>query len=149
MTETSPGAAQHILDEEVIAELHTGAPATFVLEAQGVHKRYSANEVLKGVTFGVHRGDVKAILGPSGSGKSTLLRCLALLEPVDAGEVRIGGKRGGGRGGGAGRVVPLPERDRARQRTDVGMVFQRFNLFPHLTALGNVMLGLVEVRGRK
>jgi polar amino acid transport system ATP-binding protein len=95
---------------------------------------------------------VKAILGPSGSGKSTLLRCLALLEPVDEGEIRIGGRRVGVRDGdgrpGGGRAVPLPERELARQRTDVGMVFQRFNLFPHLTALGNVMLGLTEVRRR-
>src|ERR1041385_8769071 len=126
MTETSPGAAQHILDEEVIAELHTGAPATFVLEAQGVHKRYSANEVLKGVTFGVHRGDVKAILGPSGSGKSTLLRCLALLEPVEAGEIKLDGELIGARSVANGGVRRLSETELARQRTDIGMVFQRF-----------------------
>jgi polar amino acid transport system ATP-binding protein len=91
---------------------------------------------------------VKAILGPSGSGKSTLLRCLALLEPVERGEIRLEGQRVGVREGGGGRLVPLPERTLARQRTDIGMVFQRFNLFPHLTALGNVMLGLTEVRRR-
>jgi len=142
----------HLLDESVLGEAvaaEAESPAEYVIEATGVHKHYGSLEVLRGVSFGVHRADVKAILGPSGSGKSTLLRCLALLEPVDAGEVRIGGKRVGVRDGRAGRVVPLPERDLARQRTDVGMVFQRFNLFPHLTALGNVMLGLVEVRGRK
>jgi polar amino acid transport system ATP-binding protein len=91
---------------------------------------------------------VKAILGPSGSGKSTLLRCLALLEPVDKGEIRIEGRRVGVREAAGGRAVPLPEGVLARQRSEIGMVFQRFNLFPHLTALGNVMLGLTEVRGR-
>ena len=137
----------HILDADVIAELHAGSPKEFVVEAVDVHKRYGANEVLKGVSFGVHRGDVKAILGPSGSGKSTLLRCLALLEPIEAGEIRLEGVRVGVRDVRGGRPVPLSEAILARQRTDIGMVFQRFNLFPHLTALGNVMIGLTEVRG--
>src|SRR5205807_499453 len=65
----------------------------YLLEAIDLHRRYGHNEVLRGVSFGVHRGDVKAVLGPSGSGKSTMLRCLALLEPVDRGEVRLEGKR--------------------------------------------------------
>jgi ABC-type polar amino acid transport system ATPase subunit len=84
-------------------------------------------------------------LGPSGSGKSTLLRCLALLEPVDGGEVRLEGRRVGVRESG-GRLVQLREATLARVRSEIGMVFQRFNLFPHLTALGNVMIGLTEVR---
>jgi len=141
----------HLLDEAVLGEaVAAEAPseAEYVLEAVGLHKRYGRTEVLRGVTFGVHRGDVKAILGPSGSGKSTLLRCLAMLEPVDDGEVRIDGRRVGVREAGGAQLVPLPERILARERTEIGMVFQRFNLFPHLTALGNVMLGLVEVRGR-
>ena len=150
MSGTSAGSGGHLLDADVIAELHAGSPTGFVVEAVDVHKRYRANEVLKGVSFGLHRGDVKAILGPSGSGKSTLLRCLALLEPIDAGEIRLEGVRVGvrdGRDGRGGRPVPLSESILARQRTDIGMVFQRFNLFPHLTALGNVMIGLTEVRG--
>ncbi|MEA2677566.1 MAG: hypothetical protein QOJ81_1707 [Chloroflexota bacterium] len=140
----------HLLDEQLLHEKVAAAASTaeFVLEAREVHKRYGGTEVLRGVTFGVHRGDVKAILGPSGSGKSTLLRCLALLEPLDAGEVRLDGRRIGVKEGSGGRVTPLPERILARERSNIGMVFQRFNLFPHLTALGNVMLGLVEVRGR-
>jgi polar amino acid transport system ATP-binding protein len=145
---TATATAHAILDADVIAELHRGAPAGYVLEAVDVAKRYGQHEVLQGVSFGVHRGDVKAILGPSGSGKSTLLRCLALLEPVERGEIRLDGQRVGVREAAGGRLVPLPERTLARQRTDIGMVFQRFNLFPHLTALGNVMLGLTEVRGR-
>jgi polar amino acid transport system ATP-binding protein len=136
-----------LLHEQVAAE--TAGATELVLEASEVHKRYGRTEVLRGVSFGVRRGDVKAILGPSGSGKSTLLRCLALLEPVDAGEVRLEGRRIGVKGASGGKVTPLPERLLAKQRSDIGMVFQRFNLFPHLTALGNVMLGLVEVRGRK
>ncbi len=142
----SESAVGHILDADVIAALHAGSPREFVVEAVDVHKRYGANEVLKGVSFGVHRGDVKAILGPSGSGKSTLLRCLALLEPIEAGEIRLEGMRVGVRDGRGGRTVALAETLLARQRSDIGMVFQRFNLFPHLTALENVMIGLTEVR---
>ena len=82
------------------------ADAEPVLEAVDMHKRYGRNEVLRGVTFGVQRGDVKAVLGPSGSGKSTMLRCLALLEPIDAGEVRLEGRAIGVRTAG-GAPVPL------------------------------------------
>jgi ABC-type polar amino acid transport system ATPase subunit len=150
MTEQLPSIG-HLLDRELLGEdvaAEAASGAEFVLEASELHKRYGATEVLRGLTFGVHRGDVKAILGPSGSGKSTLLRCLALLEPVDKGEIRIEGRRVGVRDGAGDRPVPLPEGVLARQRSEIGMVFQRFNLFPHLTALGNVMLGLTEVRGR-
>jgi ABC-type polar amino acid transport system ATPase subunit len=97
-----------------------------ILRADAVHKRYGDLEVLRGVTFEVGRGEVKVIIGPSGSGKSTLLRCLALLEEPDAGDVSLEGRRPG--------------------HAEVGMVFQRFNLFPNMTALGNVMIGLTEVR---
>ena len=142
-----PPLAHKILDPEVIAELQALPAEIPVLEAIDVHREYGAHRVLLGVSFGINRGEVKAILGPSGSGKSTLLRCLALLEPLDGGEVRIEGQRVGVRDAGGGRVEPLPESMLARQRSDVGMVFQRFNLFPHLTALGNVMIGLTEVRG--
>jgi polar amino acid transport system ATP-binding protein len=139
-----------LLDPELLGE--SGAAAATpsggpLLEAVAIHKRYGRNEVLRGVSFGVERGDVKAVLGPSGSGKSTMLRCLALLEPIDAGEVRLEGRTIGVRQAGS-RSVRLPERELAGQRSEIGMVFQRFNLFPHLTALGNVMLGLTEVRHR-
>jgi polar amino acid transport system ATP-binding protein len=97
-----------------------------ILRADAVHKTYGDVEVLRGVSFEVGRGEVKVIIGPSGSGKSTLLRCLALLEEPDAGEVSLEGRRPG--------------------RGEVGMVFQRFNLFQNMTALGNVMVGLTEVR---
>jgi ABC-type polar amino acid transport system ATPase subunit len=124
----------------------TTATLANVIEARDVWKRYGDGDVLQGISLGVQDGDVKAILGPSGSGKSTLLRCLGLLEPIDRGEIRLMGSRVGVRES-RGRLVPLPERQLAEQRCDIGMVFQRFNLFPHLTALRNVMIGLTEVRG--
>jgi polar amino acid transport system ATP-binding protein len=110
-----------------------------VLSADGVHKSYNGLEVLRGVSMEVGRGEVKVIIGPSGSGKSTLLRCLALLEPVDSGAVFLEGDR----------LTDRREKELAVHRSEVGMVFQRFNLFQNMTALGNVMCGLVEVRGLK
>jgi polar amino acid transport system ATP-binding protein len=137
-----------LLDPALLGPIGPSGEATGpLLEAVDLRKRYGRNEVLRGVSFSVDRGDVKAVLGPSGSGKSTMLRCLALLEPIDGGEVRLEGRPIGVRSVGE-RRVRLPERELARQRSDIGMVFQRFNLFPHLSALGNVMLGLTEVRHR-
>ncbi|MBM9476294.1 amino acid ABC transporter ATP-binding protein [Nakamurella flavida] len=119
-----------------------------MLRVTDLHKTYGRTEVLKGVDFTVERGEVKALLGPSGSGKSTILRLMALLERPDRGEILLGGRRLGVQATG-GRVVHLGERELARQRTDIGMVFQKFNLFNHLDALHNVMLGLTQVRGVK
>src|SRR5262249_48428880 len=108
--------------------------ADVVLRAEGVQKRYGDLEVLQGVTFEVDRGEVKVIIGPSGSGKSTLLRCLAMLEAPDAGDVYLETER----------LTAFSEKQLAPHRSEVGMVFQRFNLFRNMTALGNVMCGLVE-----
>ncbi|WP_276309087.1 amino acid ABC transporter ATP-binding protein [Specibacter cremeus] len=121
-------------------------PAQPVLQVRDLHKTYNGNAVLKGVEFDIARGQVKAVLGPSGSGKSTMLRLMALLETADAGEILLNGTRIGGRTH-RGHSVHLPERQLAMQRQDIGMVFQRFNLFPHLTAVRNVMLGLTSVKG--
>jgi len=110
--------------------------ADVVLRAENVHKHYGDLEVLKGVSFEVDRGQVKVVIGPSGSGKSTLLRCLALLEPPDSGDVYLEDEP----------LSALPEKELARNRSEVAMVFQRFNLFQNMTALGNVMSGLVHVR---
>lgn len=110
-----------------------------LLRAEGVSKSYDGTAVLRGVTFEVGRGEVKVIIGPSGSGKSTLLRCLALLEPVDAGQVWLDGAP----------LAGVREKELAPHRSEVGMVFQRFNLFQNMTALANVMCGLVEVRRLK
>jgi polar amino acid transport system ATP-binding protein len=135
-------------ERPLLVHLETAAAGAAgpLIEAVDIHKRYGRTEVLRGVSFTVRRGDVRAVLGPSGSGKSTLLRCLALLEPIDGGEVRLEGRRLGVREESRGGTGHLPERELARQRSDIGMVFQRFNLFPHLTALQNVMIGLTEVR---
>src|SRR5438132_2663084 len=110
--------------------------ADVVLRADGLHKRYDDLEVLKGVSLEVDRGQVKVIIGPSGSGKSTLLRCLAMLEVPDEGDVYLETER----------LTAFREKELAPHRSEVGMVFQRFNLFQNMTALQNVMCGLVEVR---
>ena len=107
-----------------------------VLRADAVEKSYEDLKVLDGASIEVARGQVKVIIGPSGSGKSTFLRCLALLEPVDAGAVYLEDERLSG----------LKERELASHRSEVGMVFQRFNLFQNMTALRNVMTALVDVR---
>jgi polar amino acid transport system ATP-binding protein len=107
-----------------------------VLRSENLHKRYGELEVLRGVSFEVDRGQVKVIIGPSGSGKSTLLRCLALLEPPDEGTVYVEEEPLSG----------LSEKQLAPHRSEVGMVFQRFNLFQNMSALDNVMCGLREVR---
>lgn len=116
-----------------------------LLRVTNLHKTYGDQVVLTGVEFDVHKGQVKAVLGPSGSGKSTMLRLMALLEPADSGEIYLKGRRIGVKQR-AGRTVPRREAELAKERVDIGMVFQRFNLFPHLTACENVMLGLTTVR---
>jgi polar amino acid transport system ATP-binding protein len=115
------------------------------LQVKGLRKRYEGLEVLKGVEFQIHRGEVKAVLGPSGSGKSTMLRLMALLEPADQGEVLLGGTRIGATGT-ADKPHHHHERKLAIERRQIGMVFQRFNLFPHMNALDNVALALVNVQ---
>ncbi|MBS9373076.1 amino acid ABC transporter ATP-binding protein [Rhodococcus sp. B50] len=120
---------------------------TALLETIGLRKTYGSNEILKGVDFAIESGQVKAVLGPSGSGKSTILRLMSLLEPVDGGSILLNGKEIGVETGRDGRTVPLPERKLARERTNIGMVFQKFNLFAHLDVLRNVTLGLTEVHG--
>ena len=115
-----------------------------VLEVRGLAKSYADTSVLKSVDFSIDRGEVKAVLGPSGSGKSTMLRLMALLEPADAGEILLDGTP---LGGVTGRGRRKSETQLAHERRSVGMVFQKFNLFPHLTAEKNVMLGLTSVQG--
>ncbi|MCC5858136.1 MAG: glutamine ABC transporter ATP-binding protein GlnQ [Ectothiorhodospiraceae bacterium] len=106
-----------------------------MITCRKLHKRFGAIEVLRDINLEVHTGEVVVIVGPSGSGKSTLLRCLNVLEPISGGELEVGGKRLGDR------------RTRKRDiRRETGMVFQQFNLFPHMTARENVMLGPRKVR---
>ncbi|ABU58266.1 amino acid ABC transporter ATP-binding protein [Roseiflexus castenholzii] len=106
-----------------------------ILRIEDVHKSYGALQVLKGVSLTVQPREVVVLVGPSGSGKSTLLRCINLLNPPTKGRIWLEDQE---------ITAPGVNQDRVRQR--IGMVFQEFNLFTHLTALGNVMLGLVKVR---
>lgn len=122
----------------------TNAP---MVQVEGVHKFFGDLHVLKGIDLTIAPGEVCVILGPSGSGKSTLLRCLNQLEEISAGRVRVEGELLGYREDAQGRLHDLPDKAIARQRARIGMVFQRFNLFPHKTALENVMEAPVHVAG--
>src|SRR5437879_4235136 len=117
-----------------------------MVKAEGVHKRFGRLEVLKGVDLHVRRGEVMCMLGPSGSGKSTLLRCINHLEKINAGRLSVDGELVGYREAG-GKLHELREREVAHKRSEIGMVFQHFNLFPHMTALENVALAPVRVAG--
>ncbi|WP_460451765.1 amino acid ABC transporter ATP-binding protein [Alsobacter sp. SYSU BS001988] len=120
------------------------APGAPLLRITGLHKSYGGAEVLKGVDLDVARGEVVTVIGPSGSGKTTLLRCVNFLETYQQGSIRIDDEEVGYRD--AATRKPRSETELARIRAETGMVFQSFNLFPHLTAAENVMLGLVKVR---
>ncbi|GJF32221.1 glutamate ABC transporter ATP-binding protein [Kitasatospora sp. NE20-6] len=115
----------------------TTAPAPAMVDIRGVHKSFGRLEVLRGVDLSVAAGSVTVVLGPSGSGKSTLLRAVNHLEKLDRGTVTIDGELIGYRRSGD-RLHELREREVLRQRTNLGFVFQNFNLFPHLTVLENV-----------
>ncbi|MDR7520746.1 MAG: amino acid ABC transporter ATP-binding protein [Armatimonadota bacterium] len=119
-----------------------------ILEIQDLHKYFGHLHVLKGVTLTVRRGEVIVIIGPSGSGKSTLLRCINHLEKIERGSIKVGGQLMGYREIG-GRLVELRDAEVAERRRAVGMVFQQFNLFPHLTALENITVGPIHVLGKK
>jgi len=116
-----------------------------MVRAEDVHKHFGHTEVLRGVSMVVHRGDTVVIIGPSGSGKTTFLRCLNHLEKITSGRILIDGELIGYRQEGD-RLVEENERAIARKRAEIGMVFQRFNLFPHLTALENVVEAPIHVR---
>ena len=117
-----------------------------VMRAEDVRKRFGRLEVLKGVSLEVTKGETVCIIGPSGSGKTTFIRCINHLEKIDAGRIEVNGHLIGYRQRN-GRLVEDSERSIARQRTQIGMVFQRFNLFPHKTALQNVTEGPIHVLG--
>ena len=121
-----------------------GAPLLRIVD---LHKRFDANEVLKGVDLEIRAGEVVALIGSSGSGKTTLLRCINLLEEYQAGQIFLAGEPVGYRMNGS-RRERIGERHVNQQRAHIGMVFQSFNLFPHMTAEQNIMLGLTKVQGR-
>jgi polar amino acid transport system ATP-binding protein len=120
----------------------TGAP---IVSAEGVVKRFGRLEVLKGVSLDVQPGETVCIIGPSGSGKTTFIRCINHLEKIDGGRIEVNGHLIGYREKN-GRLVEDSEVNIAQQRIEVGMVFQRFNLFPHMTALENVIEAPLRVR---
>ncbi len=120
--------------------------ATPMVLSEGVHKSFGSLEVLKGIDLAVQPGEVCCLLGPSGSGKSTFLRCINHLEKINAGRLSVDGELVGYRQQGD-KLHELREKETAAARADIGMVFQRFNLFPHMTALGNVMEAPQTVKG--
>jgi polar amino acid transport system ATP-binding protein len=117
-----------------------------MVDASAVWKRFGSLEVLRGIDLRVHRGEVMAIIGPSGSGKSTFLRCINHLETVDSGQLLVDGELVGYRRDGD-KIREVSKKHSAHRRAEIGMVFQSFNLFPHMTALENVTVGPVRVRG--
>ena len=124
-----------------------GSPSrTSVVSARGVYKSFGSLEVLKGIDLDVEPGQVLSILGVSGSGKSTFLRCVNHLEIIQRGELRVNGEFVGYREH-HGKLYELKASEVAHRRADIGMVFQRFNLFPHMTALENITLAPMRVRG--
>src|SRR4026209_1201125 len=108
-----------------------------MLRTEGLHKKFGTLEVLRGIDLEVVKGEVICVIGPSGSGKSTLLRCIALLEPLSSGRILMDGE-----------IIASAEHDsRRRVRADIGMVFQQFNLWPHLTVIGNIIEAPIRVKG--
>jgi polar amino acid transport system ATP-binding protein len=116
-----------------------------VMRAEDVHKRFGRLEVLKGVSLDVAKGETICIIGPSGSGKTTFIRCINHLEKIDSGRITVNGHLIGYRLRADGTLAEDSEKSIAHQRTQIGMVFQRFNLFPHKTALENIMEAPVHV----
>jgi polar amino acid transport system ATP-binding protein len=123
----------------------TGEP---LVHAVNVTKSFHGNQVLKGIDMDVHAGEVVCLLGPSGSGKTTFLRCINQLESIDGGRIWVDGDLMGYADRG-GTLHHLTDKQIAAQRREIGMVFQRFNLFPHKTALENIMEAPIQVKGEK
>jgi polar amino acid transport system ATP-binding protein len=118
-----------------------------IIEALNIHKAFGDLQILKGISLQVRRGEVVVLIGASGSGKTTFIRCINLLEDIQGGEIRVSGRPMGYRTRADGSLVRDSERNIARQRRDIGMVFQRFNLFPHMTALENTIEAPIQVLG--
>jgi polar amino acid transport system ATP-binding protein len=118
-----------------------------IIEALDVHKSFGDLEILKGISLQVRKGEVVVLIGASGSGKTTFIRCINLLEDIQSGRIRVNGQNMGYRERADGSLVRDSERNIARQRRDIGMVFQRFNLFAHMTALENIIEAPIHVLG--
>ncbi|AWY39825.1 ATP-binding cassette domain-containing protein [Pseudomonas putida] len=124
------------------------ADSTPLVRIEGLHKSFGSLDVLKGIDLNVQQGQKISLIGPSGSGKTTLLRCVNYLEEPTRGDIYIDNELIGQRLVGT-RKVPMSDKELARMRADIGMVFQRFNLFPHLSVLENIILGPLKVQGRE
>ena len=120
--------------------------STPMVLAEKVHKWFGRVEVLKGIDLQVNQGEVMCIVGPSGSGKSTFLRCINHLERIDSGRLSVQGELVGYRER-SGKLYEMRESEVAQQRLNIGMVFQSFNLFPHMTALGNIIEAPIRAKG--
>ena len=118
-----------------------------IIDAQHIQKSFGELQILKGISLQVRRGEVVVLIGASGSGKTTFIRCINLLEDIQGGRIRVNGRAMGYRERADGSLVRDSERNIARQRRDIGMVFQRFNLFPHMTALENIIEAPIQVLG--
>ena len=118
-----------------------------LIEIRRLSKRFGAHQVLHDISLTVTRGQTVAVIGPSGSGKTTMLRCINLLEEFEEGEIVLDGQPIGYHHGAEGRRRRLPERTIAAARSNIGIVFQSFNLFPHMTVLRNIVAAPVRVKG--
>ena len=123
------------------------AESTPLVRIEGLHKSFGSLDVLKGIELNVQQGQKISLIGPSGSGKTTLLRCVNYLEEPTKGDIYIDNELIGQRLVGS-RKVPMSDKELARMRAEIGMVFQRFNLFPHLSVLENIILGPLKVQQR-
>jgi len=128
------------------AGIESSPMAPVMVRIWNLHKSYGRTEVLKGIDLTVHRGEVVTVIGSSGSGKSTLLSCINFLEPFDRGAITIDGQPIGWVTGAGGRMR-MGERELNLMRQRIGIVFQQFNLFPHLTVLQNVIEAPIQVKG--
>src|SRR4029077_1390529 len=124
-------------------ELVSGVP---MVKAEAVHKSFGRLEVLRGIDLEVQPGEVTCMIGPSGSGKSTFLRCINHLEKIDGGRLSVDGELVGYRQRGD-KLYELPDKEVCKKRSEIGMVFQHFNLFPHMTTLGNLIEAPIRVKG--
>jgi polar amino acid transport system ATP-binding protein len=129
----------------VAPQLIQSQPRDYAVVAQGVEKSFGPLKVLKGIDLTIKYGEVACVVGPSGSGKSTFLRCMNHLERIDRGILRVGGELVGYRQR-AGKLYEMKLSEVAKQRANIGMVFQNFNLFPHMTVLQNIIEAPIGVR---
>ncbi len=148
MSGATPGAAGNHTPHDLLAAIGgvPRPPTDVVVDARDVNKFFGRLHVLKGISMQVKRQEVVVVIGASGSGKTTFIRCINHLEKIQSGRIFVNGHLIGYREVG-GKLVEDRERNISAQRQEIGMVFQRFNLFPHLTALGNITEAPVHVRG--